>query len=325
MTRKNRKISKSIFAGFFVFAATLLNGETASFASPKSSPLTYPAYLGGVPLPLETEEPSTRLADYASIFFVPNGIDLPNTESLVPNIDTMSTAAIIKGVFGSVAIPMSNFPVSTRWRPIFQKVNLCAGKSPCFESSPSFQRVIHKSQGMGFRDKLSTINKRVNALVRYKGDRTTYGVADHWATPDETLARGVGDCEDFAILKMASLSRSGIPVQSMSLVVLQDKQRHVFHAVLSVSTSQGTFILDNLSDRVLLDTELTNYIPLYSLSTNRAWIHGARSTDKEVASISGEFRSIAPGEGVDLMPNTRREATLDATTAKLVFRQGLAN
>lgn len=335
MFRKKRKNSKSIFAILFALITIILNNETASFASNtyniieqpniEKSALAFPAYLGGVRLPLETKERGRPLPELSSIFMIPDEIFLLNLENPIPNIDTMSTSAIVKGVFGSVAIPMSNFPVSSRWRPIFQKISLCVDKGPCLENSPSLQRIIQQSRGMAFRDKLSTINKKVNELVRYKADRAIYGVADHWATPDETLARGVGDCEDFAILKMAGLSHSGIPMESMSLVILQDRQRRVFHAVLSVYTNQGTFILDNLSDRVLLDTELVNYIPLYSLSTNRAWIHGVRSAHKEVAAISSEFRSIAPGEGVDTTTSIRREMTLIADTGKLVLRQGLTD
>ena len=56
-----------------------------------------------------------------------------------------------------------------------------------------------------------------------------YGKLDYWAKPSEILERRAGDCEDFAILKMAALLRAGIPAQSMSLVVLQDRKRGFFH------------------------------------------------------------------------------------------------
>ena len=72
-------------------------------------------------------------------------------------------------------------------------------------------------------------------------------VLDYWAKPSEILAHRAGDCEDFAILKMAALLRAGIPAQSMSLVVLQDRRRKFFHAVLSVSTS----LFSGLSSQML--------------------------------------------------------------------------
>jgi hypothetical protein len=79
--------------------------------------------------------------------------------------------------------------------------------------------------------------------------------------------------------------------------VLQDRRRKFFHAVLSVSTGSGNFILDSLSNIVATDRDLPDYVPLYSFSTDRAWIHGSKS-GAQVADIGGGFASIAPGEGL---------------------------
>lgn len=40
---------------------------------------------------------------------------------------------------------------------------------------------------------------------------------DYWSSPDETVAKRAGDCEDFAILKMASLLQTGIPQEKMAI------------------------------------------------------------------------------------------------------------
>ena len=53
--------------------------------------------------------------------------------------------------------------------------------------------------------------------------------------PAEILTRVSGDCEDFAILKMTGMIRAGIPANSLSIVVLRDNGRGVFHAVLAVT------------------------------------------------------------------------------------------
>ena len=120
------------------------------------------------------------------------------------------------------------------------------------------------ARGKRFSDKLSFVNSSINRAIAYKKDSVVYGKFDYWAKPSEILERRAGDCEDFAILKMTALLRAGIPAQSMSLVVLQDRRRGFFHAVLSVSTGSGTFILDNLSNLVLRDSDLPDYVPLYS-------------------------------------------------------------
>ena len=153
------------------------------------------------------------------------------------------------------------------------------------------------SSNKGFSDKLSFVNSSINRVIAYKKDSAVYGKLDYWAKPSEILERRAGDCEDFAILKMTALLRAGVPAQAMSLVVLQDRRRKFFHAVLSVSTGSGTFILDSLSNAVVRDSDLPDYLPLYSFSTDRAWIHGARAGGAQMADIKGGFATVAPGEG----------------------------
>jgi predicted transglutaminase-like cysteine proteinase len=213
-----------------------------------------------------------------------------------PGIDPIQTAAIIPGVFGSVALSMRNFPVAARWAPVYRAIVDCTAGSACDRESPAFAEIIKIAGDKGFREKLSFVNSSINRLIAYRKDSVVYGKLDYWAKPSEILEHRAGDCEDFAILKMAALLRAGIPAQSMSLVVLQDRRRKFFHAVLSVSTGSGNFILDSLGNVVLRDSELPDYVPLYSFSTDRAWIHGSKS-GAQIADISGGFATVAPGEG----------------------------
>ncbi len=262
-----------------------------------------PSYLGGVPL--ERSWPRQPTAAYQSVRVVddygPANAERGTSPSTVRGdvrIDPMQTAAFTPGVFGSVALSMRNFPASARWAPVYQAIVDCSTEGACEHKSAAFAAMIDVVRDKGFNDKLSFVNSTVNRLIAYKKDSLVYGEFDYWAKPLEILERRAGDCEDFAILKMTALQRAGIPAQSMSLVILQDRKRNFFHAVLSVSTSGGTFILDNLSNNVLRDGDLPDYQPLYSVSTNRAWIFGSRSTVARVADVKGNFASVAPGEGL---------------------------
>ena len=213
-------------------------------------------------------------------------------------IDPIQTAAIIPGVFGSVALSMNNFPVSARWAPVYRAIVDCTAGSACDRKNSTFAAIIDVAKDKRFIDKLSFVNASINRAIAYKKDSVVYGKLDYWAKPSEILEHRAGDCEDFAILKMAALLRAGIPAQSMSLVVLQDRKRGFFHAVLSVSTGSGVFILDSLSNIVSRDTDLPDYVPLYSFSTDRAWIHGAKAGAAQVADIKGGLATVAPGEGL---------------------------
>ena len=214
-------------------------------------------------------------------------------------IDPIQTAAIIPGVFGSVALSMRNFPVAARWAPVYRAIVDCSAGSTCERKNAAFVAIVDAAKGKGFSDRLAFVNASINRLIAYRKDSAVYGKLDYWAKPSEILDRRAGDCEDFAILKMTALLDAGIPAQSMSLVVLQDRKRKFFHAVLSVSTASGAFILDSLGNVVRRDSDLPDYVPLYSFSMDRAWIHGSKTGGAEMADIKGGVATIAPGEGLE--------------------------
>ena len=300
-TRKNWLASARLAA---VVAALCLAAQTASAGRDFDASLTLealaaPAFLGGVSLRMEAAAATDFHA--APTAFDREAIGYSIVSSPEPQgtvgTDPIQTAAITKGVFGSVAIPMRNFPVARRWRPIYQAIEKCAADGRCGPADDALTDIVAAAGQKGFLEKLADINRGINRLVTYRRDKAVYGSLDHWARPAEILKRRAGDCEDFAILKMTALANAGIPFESMSLVVLQDRQKGVFHAVLSVSTGSGNFILDNVRNEVLLDTDLPSYLPLYSFSTDRAWIHGLRPGGPQLAGVGGSLASVMPGEG----------------------------
>ncbi|OBQ62600.1 transglutaminase-like cysteine peptidase [Mesorhizobium erdmanii] len=260
-----------------------------------------PPALGGISLlrPRPWQPPLAYKIGMVSGGYGPAAIDQEAGSSTAPaGIDPIQTAAIIPGVFGSVALSMHNFPVSARWAPVYKAIVDCSAGTGCDGKNSIFTAIVDAAKDKRFFDKLSFINSSINHAIAYKKDSVVYGKLDYWAKPSEVLAHRAGDCEDFAILKMAALLRAGIPAQSMSLVVLQDRKRGFFHAVLSVSTGSGVFILDSLSNVVSRDSDLPDYVPLYSFSTDRAWIHGTRPGAAQVADIKGGLATVAPGEGL---------------------------
>ncbi|CDX60937.1 conserved exported hypothetical protein [Mesorhizobium plurifarium] len=271
----------------------------ASGVNPAPQKVLAPASLGGVSLArTQPWQPAAayRIADVSAGYTASHEVETLSTAAADPGIDPIQTAAIIPGVFGSVALSMRNFPVAARWAPVYRAIVDCTAGSVCDHESPAFAEIVDIAAAKGFREKLSFVNSSINRLIAYRKDSVVYGKLDYWAKPSEILEHRAGDCEDFAILKMAALLRAGIPAQSMSLVVLQDRRRKFFHAVLSVSTGSGAFILDSLGNAVMRDSDLPDYVPLYSFSTDRAWIHGSKS-GAQMADIAGGFATVAPGEG----------------------------
>ncbi|MDP2121217.1 MAG: transglutaminase-like cysteine peptidase, partial [Hoeflea sp.] len=151
--------------------------------------------------------------------------------------------------------------------------------------------------GASADQQLAHVSRTVNRLIAYRTDEDMHGQLDHWSTPNETLKRGAGDCEDYAILKMALLSSIGIPLNSMEIVVVKDTGRRLFHAVLSVSMNGRSLILDNMTDAVESDRAKLTYAPLFSISGSANYVFGYKSGQPKLVASIGEAISVAPGAG----------------------------
>lgn len=120
-------------------------------------------------------------------------------------------------------------------------------------------------------DPVPMVNQWVNWHIRYREDVG----GDEWATASATLRRGFGDCEDFAVAKMALLADLGVSPDDMYLVLLRD-QRQSDHAVLAVKRNGRLFVLDNRTDKVLPADAIADYTPVLSFSGPFAWTYGER-------------------------------------------------
>lgn len=92
--------------------------------------------------------------------------------------------------------------------------------------------------------RISAINISVNRAIKPMSDFDIYGKDEVWAYPDT-----VGDCEDYVLLKRRQLAAAGIPLSNLLITVVR-KPDGEGHAVLTVRTDKGDFILDNLNDEV---------------------------------------------------------------------------
>jgi len=106
----------------------------------------------------------------------------------------------------------------------------------------------------------------------YIVDPINYGVSDYWATPRQFLAKD-GDCEDYAIAKYLSLRALGYPADAMRIVVLQDENLDLAHAVLAVYIGPRIYILDNQIKQVVPHERIRHYRPIYSINETAWWLH----------------------------------------------------
>ena len=90
------------------------------------------------------------------------------------------------------------------------------------------------------------VNRRVNGKIKPITDKEHWGLVDRWEFPDD----GMGDCEDYQLLKRRLLVERGLPRRAMRMTVVIDELGEG-HAVLMVRTDRGDFILDNKTSAVL--------------------------------------------------------------------------
>jgi predicted transglutaminase-like cysteine proteinase len=89
------------------------------------------------------------------------------------------------------------------------------------------------------------INKWVNSHVEPVSDVDHWSLADRWDYPID----GRGDCEDYALLKRKLLMDLGFPRQALLMTVVKDENQEG-HAILTLKTNKGEFVLDNLNDEM---------------------------------------------------------------------------
>lgn len=117
--------------------------------------------------------------------------------------------------------------------------------------------------------------RRINGFMnraRYIVDPINWGVKDYWATPREFF-RKFGDCEDYAIAKYLTLRAIGWNVDDLRIVVLQDLNLRIAHAVLMVRVDDTYMLLDNQLSIVVDSTRIKHYKPIYSVNEKGWWRH----------------------------------------------------
>lgn len=194
-----------------------------------------------------------------------------------------------KGLFGSMELKSGNMAKFDKWTEMWRRYNLprntsaapkgtaeerCRGLGRIQCSREAWDAFIEENRETPERELLDKVNAYMNRAA-YIVDPVNWGIPDYWATPDEFFLKD-GDCEDYAISKYITLKRLGVDPDSMRLVILQDENLNVAHAILAVKLGEETFILDNQIDAVLPDTQILHYRPVYSINESAWWLHRVR-------------------------------------------------
>lgn len=120
------------------------------------------------------------------------------------------------------------------------------------------------------------INNAVNTMIAPRTDQEMWGKEEVWSYPDRE-----GDCEDYVLEKRKELMALGVPAGNLLITVVRQPNGDG-HAVLTMRTSLGDFVLDNLEPKVLAWTD-TDYQFLKRQSERNSGVWVAVNDSRAIA------------------------------------------
>ena len=246
-------------SGLALASAPAVAGEPplgASVAPRSASYSKSEAILGGTPSSLAAilaSQGATRSASFGSAGY--------SQTAAMPRVVPLDRP----DVFGSVALAVGATPLERRWSNVERK-----------SIGPAAASFVDTLADLSEIEQLDAINRFVNGRVQFTNDKRQFGSADLWMAAGETLRRGRGDCEDFAIAKLQMLRHAGFDEKDLYLVILYDVRRRQDHAVLVARAEGRLLVLDNGTNRIADSDSMPDYRPILTFSGNRSWTHGYR-------------------------------------------------
>jgi predicted transglutaminase-like cysteine proteinase len=150
----------------------------------------------------------------------------------------------------------------------------------CADQAPSADHIVLAGNAW---DTLLAVNESVNAAIKPVSDEELYGVPEFWTYPVNA-----GDCEDYLLLKKRNLEKMGFATNALLITVVLD-EKNEGHAVLTVVTDKGDYVMDNRRDDLLLWNETGySFLKRQSQFSQRQWVALTQLADQAAQVSSGE-------------------------------------
>jgi predicted transglutaminase-like cysteine proteinase len=140
-----------------------------------------------------------------------------------------------------------------------------------------WSQLINSSQSLPETKQLTSVNNFFNQQLRFVDDSINWRQNDYWATPIESLVKGAGDCEDFAIAKYFTLRRLGVPSEKLRITYVKALTLNQAHMVLTYYTSPSAvpLVLDNLIGEIRPASQRKDLLPVYAFNAEGLYLPGA--------------------------------------------------
>jgi len=114
-------------------------------------------------------------------------------------------------------------------------------------------------------DALAAVNGQTNNAIIPEDDLEHYGRAEYWDIPND----GRGNCKDYALTKRKLLIDAGFPELALRIAIVLTPAGER-HAVLTVATDRGDFVLDNLTGEIRPWSQ-TDYVWIERQASTSPW------------------------------------------------------
>ena len=145
-------------------------------------------------------------------------------------------------------------------------------------AAAALEETMRAVEDEGEPERLGAVNDFFNARLAYREDIDNWGQVDYWASPLESLGKGAGDCEDYAIAKYFTLVALGIPDARLRLVYVRATLAgapggSIAHMVLAyyASPEAEPLLLDNLDPAIRAAGARTDLRPIFSFNSQGLW------------------------------------------------------
>ena len=127
------------------------------------------------------------------------------------------------------------------------------------------------------RERLTAVDRFFNQQLSSRDDTRIWRQTDYWATPVESLVKGAGDCEDYALAKYFSLRNLGVPSEKLRITYVKALTRNQAHMVLTyyATPSADPLVLDNLISDIRPASNRKDLLPVYAFNAEGLYMPGA--------------------------------------------------
>jgi predicted transglutaminase-like cysteine proteinase len=178
-----------------------------------------------------------------------------------------------------------------------------------------WRSLIASTSSLSDSERLKRVNDFFNRQMLFVDDSDNWAKPDFWATPMESLGKGAGDCEDYAIAKYFTLREAGVAPNKLRLIYVRAKmgsgdsasfQAHMVLAYYAQPDAEP-WVLDNLIGDIRPASKRPDLVPVFSFNSDGVFT--ASSKDGSPSAGTGrlsrweDLLKRAVAEGFDLTPN----------------------